>query len=169
LNSIIYALSNSNIKGKAEKSLKMLERLERSHIDGNWRVKPSSRSYNMVINACSNSFKADKKEKSQALAIAIDVFSRLRTSNSVEADKYTYIAMLKACGKLLPTKSGERRKLVEGVFRDCCNDGLVDDTVLSNFLIAAPKDLSNLILGGKKINPRAKALPKAWTHQTFRR
>ena len=168
LNGIIYALSKSSLRGKARKALKTLERLENSHIDGNWRAKPSSRSYNMVIAACSNSFKADEKEKAQALTIALDVFSRLRTSPHVETDRYTYISLLKTCGKLLPTTSKRRRKLVENVFRECCSEGLVDDSVLSNFLVAAPKELSESILGEVQLNnPRAKTLPTEWTRKVI--
>jgi pentatricopeptide repeat protein len=89
LNSIIYALSRSDLKGKAQKAMKMLERLENSHIDGNWRCKPSARRYNMVIATCSNTFKSTGQEKSQALAIALNVFQRLKTSQDLDTDKYT--------------------------------------------------------------------------------
>jgi hypothetical protein len=70
---------------------------------------------------------------------------------------------LKTCGKLLPTTSQKRRKLVEKVFRECCNDGLhvVDNSILSNFLIAAPNELSKQILEDALLeNPRAENLPK---------
>ena len=136
LNSIIYALSRSDLKGKAQKAMKMLERLENSHIDGNWRCKPSARSYNMVIATCSNTFKSTGQEKAQALAIALNVFQRLKTSQGLDTDKYTYISLLKTCGKLLPTPTSQkRRKLVEKVFREC-------NSILSNFLIAATNELS---------------------------
>ena len=169
-NSIIYALSRSDLKGKARKAMKMLERLDNSHVDGDWRSKPSSKSYNMVIATCSNSFKAPDPEKMQALSIATNVFSRLKTSPRLDPDRYTYILMLKACGKLLPTKSLKRRNLVENVFKECCNDGLVDNSILSNFLIAAPKELSKQVLEDAQIDmPRAENLPATWTrHVNFR-
>lgn len=165
-NSIIYALSRSNLKGKAQKAMKMLERLENSHVDGDWRSKPSTRSYNMVIGACSNSFKGGEKEKTQALSISLNAFQRLRASKDLDADRYTYISLLKTFGKLLPTNSTERRRRVESIFQECCNDGLVDDSVLSNFLIAAPKDLREQVLGDDLLkSPRAERLPKHWTRQ----
>lgn len=163
-NSIIYALSRSNLKGKAQKAAKMLERLENSHIDGNWRSKASARSYNMVIATCSNSFKCSEREKAQALAIAVNVFQRLKSAPDLDPDRYTYISLLKTFGKLLPTTSQRRRKLVKQAFQDCCNDGLVDNSVLSNFLIAAPKELSRKLLGIAVLDtPRAENLPNQWT------
>jgi len=131
LNSIIYALSRSDLKGKSQKAMKMLERLENSHIDGNRICKRSARSA-----TCSNTFKGTGKEKAQALAIALNVFQRLKTSQGLDTDKYTYISLLKTCGKLLPTPTSQkRRKLVEKVFREC-------NSILSNFLIAATNELS---------------------------
>ena len=84
LNSIIYALSRSDLKGKAQKAMQMLERLENSHIDGNRICKRSARSA-----TCSNTFKGTGKEKAQALAIALNVFQRLKTSQDLDTDKYT--------------------------------------------------------------------------------
>ena len=166
-NSIIYALSRSNLKEKAKKAFKILERLENSLIDGDWRYgEASTKSYNLVIATCSHSFKASEKERAQALLIAINVYGRLRSSVKVEADRYTYISLLKTIGKLLSTTSLKRKKLVETVFKDCCNEGLVDDSILSNFLIAAPKDLTHALLGEELLKcPKAGNLPKEWTHR----
>ena len=55
LNRLLYTLSTSNEKGKSCKALKILEQLENSHIDEASDVKPSTRRYNFVINACANS------------------------------------------------------------------------------------------------------------------
>lgn len=167
LDSIIFALSRSSLKGKAKKALKMLERLENSHVDGDWMYgEPCTKSYNLVISTCSNSFKTSEKERAQALSIAMNAYGRLRTSTRVEADRYTYILLLKACGKLLPSTAQKRRKLVESVFTDCCSEGFVDDSVLSNFLIAAPKDLAIALLGEEFLKyPKANKLPEEWTHR----
>ena len=169
LNSIIYALSRSNLKGKAKKALKMLERLENSLVDGDWRYgEPSTKSYNLVIATCSHSFKASERERSQALLIATNVYGRLRSSTRLEADRYTYISLLKTIGKLLPTTSLKRWKLVKTIFRDCCNEGLVDDSILSNFLLAAPKDLPRALLGEELLKcPTANKLPEEWTRRAI--
>ena len=75
------------LSGKARKALKILERLENSHIDGDWTSSPSARSYNMIIKACSNSIKADEQERKEALDIAFDVFFRMRSSLNVKTDR----------------------------------------------------------------------------------
>ncbi len=74
--------------------------------------------------------------------------------------------MLKTCGKLIPKKSLEDRKLaVKAVFESCCVEGLVDEKILMNFCMAAPKELTSSILGKHKTIPRVKDLPKEWSYR----
>jgi len=168
-NAIIHVLSTSNLKGKARKALKILERLENSHIDGDWTSSPSARSYNMIINACSNSIKADEQERKEALDIAFDVFFRMRSSLNVKTDRYTYISMLKTCGKLIPKASIEDRKLAVGtVFRACCDEGLVDQQILTNFLMASPDDLIQAMLGQGRRTSCLADLPKEWSDRSYK-
>lgn len=147
----------------------MLERLEKSHINGDWKHgKPSTKSYNLVIATCSHSFKCSEEEKERALAIAFNVYNRLRASPLAQPDRYTYISMLKTCGKLLPPNSQQRTTSVEALFISCCDQGLVDDSVLLNFVLAAPKDLAAAVLGDNAAtNPSVTTLPSTWTrHNT---
>jgi len=168
LNGIINSLSNGNVKGKSRKALKMLERLEKSNIDGDWALKPSTRSYNMVINTCANtSFKASEKERYEAMNIAIDVYSRLVVSNYADVDRYTFISLLKACGKLLPMNCQRRDQYVADIFQSACDEGIVDDDILYNFVRAASKELSDSLLScissHSTKNATAVELPKEWT------
>ena len=168
LNGIIYALSIGNSKGKARKALKILERLENSHIHGAWDVKASTRSHNMVINACANSFKGDKKERSEAFTIALSVYNKLAMSSHADVDRFTYISLLKACGKLLPTKSEQRKKYVMEIFTSCCDEGLVDDDILGNFLLASstydlPDSIMSCVKNNNRSKLRASMLPAEWT------
>lgn len=174
LNGIIYALSMGNGKGKARKALKMLERLENSHINGSWDVKASTRSYNMVINACANSFKQDEKERAQAVDIALKVYSKLIASNHVDADRFTYISLLKVCGKLMQTNSKRRQKLVSEFFGSCCDEGLVCDDVLENYLLAASSssiipEIAELMKSPKQSKLRSSMLPSEWTSRARQR
>ena len=174
LNGIIYALSMGNGKGKARRALKMLERLENSHINGSWDVKPSTRSYNMVINACANSFKQDEKERVQAVDIALKVYSKLTASNHVDADRFTYISLLKVCGKLMQTNSKRRQKLVSEVFGSCCDEGLVCDDVLENYLLAVSStsilpEIAELMKSPKQSKLRSSMLPSEWTRKARQR
>lgn len=160
LSSIIYALSMSNLEGKARKALKILERLERSHIDGNWRAKPTARTYNMVLNCCSNTLRSNKVEVAEALTIVFDVYARLRTCSYADVDRFTYISLLKACGKLIPHTTVEKATIIRSIFEDCCEDGLVDDDVIKNFIAAVPYDSLNSILDENVLSGN---LPSPWT------
>jgi pentatricopeptide repeat protein len=170
LNGIIYALSvgYGKGKGKARKALKILERLENSHIHGDWDVKPSTRSYNMVINVCANSFREDEEERSEALSISLNVYAKLVASSYADVDRFTFISLLKACGKLLPTKSKRRQKYVTEIFTSCCDEGLVDDDVLGNFLLATsstklPDSIATCIEKTKDAKVTSSMLPSEWT------
>ena len=170
LNGIIYALSTGTATGNARKALKILERLENSHVDESWDVKPSTRSYNMVINACANSFKGSEKERLEAFSIAMNVYAKLMTSHHASVDRFTFISLFKACGKLLPTKSELRRKHVMDIFMSCCNEGLVDDDIFANFLLAAksfelPVSISSFLDNGNETKMNASLLPSEWTYK----
>ena len=122
----------------------------------------------MVINACANSFKGDKKERSEAFTIALSVYAKLAMSSHADIDRFTYISLLKACGKLLPTKSEKRKKYVMEIFASCCDEGLVDDDILGNFFLASSTyDLPDSIIACVENNDRSKLrasmLPHEWT------
>jgi pentatricopeptide repeat protein len=160
LSSIIYALSMSNMNGKARKALKILERLERSHIDGNWRARPSARTYNMVMNCCSNTSRNNKNDVAEALTIVFDVYARLRSCSYAEVDRFTYISLLKTCGKLIPNRSNEKIGIIAGVFQDCCEEGFVDDDIMKNLVAAVPKEGLDCILDKSVLSGE---LPHLWT------
>lgn len=165
LSSIIYALSMSNMNGKARKALKLLERLERSHIDGNWRARPTARTYNMVMNCCSNTPRTKKQDVAEALTIAFDVYARLRSSSYAEIDRYTYISLLKTCGKLIPNSTDEKVGIIAGVFKDCCEEGLVDDDIMKNLIAAVPRESLDFILDKSVLDGD---LPDVWTRNVRR-
>lgn len=165
LSSIIYALSMSNMNGKARKALKILERLERSHVDGNWRARPSARTYNMVINCCSNTPRSKKEDVAEALTIAFDVYARLRSSSYAEVDRFSFISLLKTCGKLIPNSTVEKVGIIAGVFKDCCQEGLVDDDIMKNLIAAVPKESLDSILEESVL---LGDLPDVWTRNVKR-
>jgi hypothetical protein len=165
LSSIIYALSMSSMNGKARKALKILERLERSHVDGNWRARPSARTYNMVINCCSNTPRAKKEDVAEALTIAFDVYARLRSSSYAEVDRFSFISLLKTCGKLIPNSTVEKVGIIAGVFKDCCEEGLVDDDIMKNLIAAVPKESLDSILEKSML---LGDLPDVWTRNVKR-
>jgi len=92
LNSIIYSLSICKEKHKARRALKVSQRLEKSHISGDWRATPSNQSFNMVINACSTT-RGTEEDRAEAMQVALDAFSRLQRSNYAQPDRYTYISL----------------------------------------------------------------------------
>ncbi len=75
--------------------------------------------------------------------------------------------MLKTCGKLIPKASIEDRKLAVGtVFKACCDEGLVDQQILTNFLMASPDDLIQALLGQSRRSSCLADLPKEWSDRS---
>ena len=153
--------------------MKILERLERSHIDGDWNTKPTSRTYNMVIKACSSSYREKKREKQDAVNIALSTYKRLRTSNYANCDRFTFISMFKTIGKLLPSQSELRQKYAIELFQTCCQEGLLDQNILQNFLRSASKEVSDLTLSpvmkdykGGTADDIFRFLPKQWSNKS---
>ena len=167
LNSIIYSLSVCKEKHKARRALKILQRLEKSHISGDWRATPSNQSYNMVINACSTT-QGTEEDKAEAMQVALEAFSRLQRSNYAQPDRYTYISLLKTCGRQLQQNSKNRTMIVDNIFSFCCEDGIVDSAVWENFILAATQELKDKMIGSGLFESKIEKidtsnLPKYWT------
>lgn len=149
--------------------MNILKRLERSHIDGNWKTKPTTRTYNMVIKACSSSNRGSRTEQRDALNIAISTYKRLRASSYGDCDKFTFISMLKAVGKLLPLHSQLRQQIAVELFHTCCEEGLLDNCILENFMLTASEKESQSIFAsytnyrGRNVDKIFRDLPKAWS------
>lgn len=120
----------------------------------------------------------DREERDRALEIAFMAWRRLRSSKYAEVDRRTYVCLLQACGRLLGNSKGaggsdegdrmRRGEHVESVWRECCQEGLVDDVVLRNFVRAAPDGvwqdaLVGVVTGGDGKGLTAAMLPREWT------
>lgn len=79
----------------------------------------------------------------------------MNESDDMKPDQVTYGMFLRSCA--LMEKNEKRDKVIENVFKQCCEDGLLGEFALKEFLKAGSKNLRRLIqgVGGGSRIPRA--------------
>lgn len=142
-NIALFSIARSRDSKKAVRARRMVEKMLNS---GNESDAPTIRTYFNLLSACAYT-DGTAEEKLQAFQIAIDGLKELRETESYEPDSSCFGMFLKACANLMP-ESRKRDAVVESVFQKCCNDGLADDFVLSEFGRASSEALQLEILGG---------------------
>jgi hypothetical protein len=136
----LSAWTRSSVEGKARRALSVLRRMEEQVRGGNRAVSPNSFAKSLVINACSFSNRSPKEE-ADAYSIAVTVFDEMVNSTAVDRPlSVSYGWFLQLCGRLsLPTE--EKIERIATAFHKCCEQGLVNDLVLSRLKGAAPPEL----------------------------
>jgi len=143
-----YARSSLPLKAKRAQAV-LLNAIEKG-------VRPTTITYNAVLNACAYTNSTDLKEKEEAFTVACLVFDDVRKSS--KPNHVTYGTFLDVIIKLMP-KSDARNDIAELVFKRCCKDGQVSQLVLRKLKAAVPLSLYRQMLGGDAEDQ----LPRKWT------
>jgi hypothetical protein len=121
--------------------------------------KPDVIGFTSVLASCASEPK--RQEKIKAFHVALATFQQLENN----AEEYgspnhvTYGTMLKACARLLPNGSAERKKWNKYFFNKCIASGMVGGMVLGRVREAASKEEYNMLMKGHSKN----SLPESWT------
>jgi len=137
---LINAWGRSSNHDKVTKSLDVLRRMKKAHLDGNEDAKPNVYVYNSILNACSfvsvgGGGGNAKLKRAQALQVAMDIMKEMRTMSSsgeddnVAPDHITYGAYFKVIHRNM-SPSHERNRLISDEFNNCCKDGQVGNFVM---------------------------------------
>lgn len=137
--------------------------------------------FNSFVNVCASSEVNDEEEGMRILGEALaemkampKILGGCGDDHLVRPNSATYAALLEACKNLLPIGK-ERGRLVEMVFRMCCDDGMVNDSVLKSLKDAASSDLYTRLVVSSSANTsggnvdsavkdeKIRAVPEAWT------
>jgi len=160
---VIHAWSRSKEPDKARQAQALLRRME-DMADGehNKSVRPNVYVYASVLNACAHTFA--REERSEALNIAIETFSELHKSKHVKANHVTYGTFLRAIGHLMPDRDERKAPFIKHAFHQCCKDGQVGDTVLSQLYFTAKPGLYAELLGPHRRDGTltTRDIPKEW-------
>jgi len=156
-NAAINAWAKSRRFGKAYRAKSVLQKMVSMYEAGEIRAKPNVFMYTGVLNACAYSV-GDAAEKRDAIAIAANTFKELCTSNYGPPNHVTYATYITACKHLLPEGSA-RATSVGTVFKKCCQDGMVNDVVISRVKGALSSEQFREVLGNE---PEGR-IPPEWS------
>jgi pentatricopeptide repeat protein len=136
--SFIRALTKAKVKGLARKATTVLKKMNELHQQGNRSIKPTTFTYNAVLNACADSINDDDSDNMEAFKVAIGIFNDLRNDGNDGPDHVTFGNMLR-CAALLP--EGEQRDtVITSTFQLCCKTGFVNSYVIRDLQYACSNE-----------------------------
>jgi hypothetical protein len=165
-NAVTGCWAHSDTSGAYRKARSILDRqLILYKNNGCQACKPDVIGFTSVLSCCAS--EPDGRERQKAFYVALATFLQLenRSDELGSPNHVTYGTMLKACARLLPNGSAERRKWTKFFFEKCSASGMVGGMVLSRVREAATtKDYKELMQGHTK-----RSLPDAWTRKVQER
>ena len=161
-NALMNALAVSNIPDKAPRAYKMLLELENKAKRDKTELAPNTQSYGVVLKACSrSSLSGARKEKEEALRIALMTFEKLRKAPNVPIDAHKYAPLFTVISST--TKGDTMAKLMSEGFRLCCEDGVLHDNHLKDLRRYTPKTVFNKLVGTNASDVTVRDLPPEWS------
>jgi hypothetical protein len=162
-NAAVNAWAKSRVFGKANRAKSVLDRMVKMYEMDAEEAKPNTFVYTAVVNAAAYTV-GDTTEKENAFQIATNAFKDLGASNYGKPNHVTYGAYMTACRNLIP-EGDSRASTVEGVFKKCCQDGMLNDMVLQRVESALTTEqfkgmLVNDVSAGGSMD--VASLPKEW-------
>ncbi len=167
-NIVIKAIARSKDPKSVQKAERILLQLEEDFKSGRSHLRPDVTTYSSVINACA--YCNSPESRVEALETALRTFDKLCEQTEESPNNITFGTVLKAIQKLMP--AGKRRdELVQKLFDQCCDEGCVDNFVLTQVRYASPKLFKDLVvgpcgLGGPKgygVEMVLENIPESWT------
>jgi len=159
---VIFAYGSSDAPNKDKKAFELLQRMLHSFDDGNSTAKQNIVPFNAALNACAF-VRGDIAAKLDAFDTLVSVFGLLK--EYAKPDHTTYGTVLRACSSLLPPSDDRRELVVDSIFRQACQDGLVGKMVLTQLRFAASSDQFHKLTGLEKDAKEVSIadLPRSWT------
>lgn len=156
---VINAWGNNKFghENGAHRAAILFDRMQQAYKQGNVRLKPDVIAFTSAIHASAN-VKGNADDKRAALRFAISTFELLKENPQFgKPNHLTYHAIIRACSRL--ALSGEERtRVLEDVFQQCIEKGMVSRQVLDMFV----NGVTFRVQQNYSINPRNPAVPEAW-------
>lgn len=159
-NSALSCWSHCDTPGAYRKARSVLDRqLNLYNNCKSQSCKPDVIGFTSVLSSCAS--EPSPKERQKAFSVALSTFQQLENNSHIfgSPNHVTLGTMLKACARLLPNGSTERKKWTKYFFEESKARGLVGGMVLSRVREAAstPNEYKELMQGHTK-----KSLPQSW-------
>jgi hypothetical protein len=163
---VLEVWRKSKSKDKVQRGRNVLQRML-SRLDDLWHIEAMDRSsfvevFNAFIRVCAKPHIKDEVGKMKTMKLALQAADDMRKLG-MDPNAGTYGALLEACHRLIP-EGVDRARILENVFRKCCEEGCVDQTVLEQFHYVASSYLySKLVVGHGVAVEGIKVVPGSWT------
>eukprot|EP00980_Cylindrotheca_fusiformis_P006973 scaffold1469_cov119-Cylindrotheca_fusiformis.AAC.17 len=160
-NAVIGSWARSDTTGAYRKARSVLDRQLYLYNEHDCHdCKPDVIGFTSVLSSCASEPK--RQERLKAFHVALATFQHLEKNIEEfgSPNHVTYGTMLKACARLLPNDSAERKKWTRTFFKKCIASGMVGGMVLSRVREAAfsKEEYAKLMKGHSK-----NSLPESWT------
>ena len=134
-------------------------------------TRPDVVSFNQVMNACAFEKPSSQVTSEEIIRIAIDTFEMIKQNNTFgRPNQNTYPMVLLAIENHMPEDDDKRIPLVEAIFRECAQDGLVSIRLVTILNDVLPYPRFRELMGkallssdGEKLSFDLNKLPSQWT------
>ena len=161
----INVWSTTNAADKIPRALALLWRMK----DKYDQLRPASRLQEMIevfnsfVRVCGSVRSQGETAELYVFKEALASIESMKALDGLKPNASTYAALLEAGNSLLSLGS-HRQRVVEEVFRLCCEDGMVDDHVLRQFrLVCTPEQYAKLVIAKSVDVEGTKMVPETWT------
>jgi hypothetical protein len=159
-NAALYACTHSHVGRNEEDYLTSDERRKSMRIALSiMKVLEESIQDTNAVNTSTNT-------GSDSVTTSSDSEARQNIRFNIQINQFIYATFFKVCLRLLRDndngKDGngrERNKIMGGFFQQCCNRGMVDESVLSSIILGAPRIFDDTCRNQRSLQK----LPKEWT------
>ena len=129
-------------------------------------ITPNNFTYDAVLRVCFNANPRDHKIKRKALVLAVKTLSIMQESSQIIPTSFTYSLFFSAISKL--SEGNEQEKLLHRTVQDCCDEGLLTDSILDQLKRSFEPTLVRNILfpGGDTKEISIQNLPQDWSRHS---
>lgn len=156
-----------DVRKRVDGGKRVFDRMKKQYQNGNHACKPTTESYHSIMNICRSypHQTASDEVKKKALACSIETINEMRQSDNAQVNSKTYNMILNAIGTLLDDGSHAQGRAIESVFTKCCEEGLLDQTVLRRLRNVASHDVYRrcVLERVRKGELNVLQLPAAWS------
>ena len=170
---VINAYAKSRDPDKSLGAKRILDRMLKSYRNGNMSARPNAVSYSTLLNACAYT-RGSVVERDKSFAIAKDCMREILNSSKRGDDidkmndlnNVVFGTFLLCCSTLIsPEQGGRKDRLIQAIFGECRDLGMVDPKVILNVRRAASPDLLRSLMEGTNLatgDASFDSIPNKW-------
>lgn len=161
---LVYAESNRD--DMAESSLKIIDRMQE------YSNRPNTSAYNLVLKSCAKTKPRNPQTKKRVLEISQIALGALKNETHLHVDVYSYSSLLYICMKFIDNDE-EKVATIKALFKSCCEDGMVNASVIQALKKVTRRGNLAVELLGEKLGTikhvKTSDIPPKWTQNSRRR